>query len=247
MCVEFATHYASVLNIYSIQGSRDWGLSKKEYAKSYEGNNIDICITRARRYWRDVRRALRGDFSPPRISRLSLSRLNDTIVDSTSISRVRSFVRARGSSRVLTITDADKRLARGITALFGSLLAHTLSRSIVRFNRDRFSSDGAKRARETGREVASAKIPPTRIHLRDDASRDFCFQGRHKRNATFPGGQTTILQVTPTIRSKRANVFFLFPRASVVNDGVIAASLGHFAPFWRGVIAGTARRDSLSA
>lgn len=28
------------------------------------------------------------------------------------------------------------------------------------------------------------------------------FQGRHKRNATFPGGQTTILQVTPTIRSK---------------------------------------------
>jgi hypothetical protein len=31
----------------------------------------------------------------------------------------------------------------------------------------------------------------------------FCdFQGRHKRNATFPGGQTTILQVTPTIRSK---------------------------------------------
>ncbi|KAJ8679599.1 hypothetical protein QAD02_015386 [Eretmocerus hayati] len=26
-------------------------------------------------------------------------------------------------------------------------------------------------------------------------------KGRHKRNATFPGGQTTILQITPTIRS----------------------------------------------
>ncbi|XP_043274219.1 protein outspread isoform X2 [Venturia canescens] len=30
-------------------------------------------------------------------------------------------------------------------------------------------------------------------------------KGRHKRNATFPGGQTTILQVTPTIRSKTPN------------------------------------------
>ncbi|XP_076227933.1 myosin phosphatase Rho interacting protein outspread isoform X3 [Nomia melanderi] len=29
--------------------------------------------------------------------------------------------------------------------------------------------------------------------------------GRHKRNATFPGGQTTILQVTPTIRSNTPN------------------------------------------
>ncbi|XP_076387068.1 myosin phosphatase Rho interacting protein outspread isoform X2 [Megachile rotundata] len=30
-------------------------------------------------------------------------------------------------------------------------------------------------------------------------------KGRHKRNATFPGGQTTILQVTPTIRSNTPN------------------------------------------
>lgn len=36
----------------------------------------------------------------------------------------------------------------------------------------------------------------------------FVFQGRHKRNATFPGGQTTILQVTPTIRSECNNFFF---------------------------------------
>ncbi|XP_043469870.1 protein outspread-like isoform X2 [Leptopilina heterotoma] len=30
-------------------------------------------------------------------------------------------------------------------------------------------------------------------------------KGRHKRNATFPGGQSTILQVTPTIRSNTPN------------------------------------------
>ncbi|XP_066599345.1 protein outspread isoform X3 [Prorops nasuta] len=30
-------------------------------------------------------------------------------------------------------------------------------------------------------------------------------KGRHKRNATFPGGQTSILQVTPTIRSNTPN------------------------------------------
>ncbi|XP_076755753.1 myosin phosphatase Rho interacting protein outspread isoform X2 [Xylocopa sonorina] len=30
-------------------------------------------------------------------------------------------------------------------------------------------------------------------------------KGRHKRNATFPGGQTTILQVTPAIRSNTPN------------------------------------------
>ncbi|XP_014212324.1 uncharacterized protein LOC106642148 isoform X2 [Copidosoma floridanum] len=30
-------------------------------------------------------------------------------------------------------------------------------------------------------------------------------KGRHKRNATFPGGQTTILQITPTVRSNTPN------------------------------------------
>lgn len=72
----------------------------------------------------------------------------------------------------------------------------------------------------------------------------FDFQGRHKRNATFPGGQTTILQVTPTIRSKchrscYANFAAIhavvvrsrYFHAGGVNDGVITVSLSYLRSF----------------
>ena len=86
---------------------------------------------------------------------------------------------------------------------------------IARLFADRFSD----RARTTSRSIIRldcygketpesfnnrANLPWVNSLLYDVPSRCAIsyFQGRHKRNATFPGGQTTILQVTPTIRSE---------------------------------------------